>query len=165
VVKVEGALCGTHRNPGALAPQVKRKAAERQSLARAQRLADLLDVPPCDDVPGALMDLGGRSVALVSVLGRVVSELEEVSYRGGIGQGQEQVRGESSAYLAAMARAESILGRILSLNLESRRVASSERDGQAVLFALEATLDSLDLPATTLAAARERLGQELTKRG
>jgi hypothetical protein len=143
------------------------KAAERRAEAQARRaLAALEFSSPCEDPIGALLDLAGQAMALVDLLRPVVARLEEVSYKGGLGAGPEQVRGELQAYLAAMKRAESILGRIVSLDLESRRVAVSEAQATVMVTALAAVLTHSDLgldpPRQQL--ARELLSAELARR-
>ena len=162
IIADEFPVCVYH---GGAAPQVRAKAEERRALARAQRLVELLDAGPCTDPVGALLDLAGQAKALVDILRAVVAQLDEVAYRGGIGDGQEQVRGELSAYISAMGRAESVLGRILSLGLEERRVRVVEAQADLLEAALVLVLrhPDLGLDGVRIERARELLSVELTR--
>lgn len=156
-----GNRCYIH---GGSSPQAKAKAAERIAEQRARRyLADLGgDVAPVTDPIGELERLGGQAVALVDLLRGVVSELQELRYRA-MGLGAEQVRGELQAYMAAMARAESILGRIVSLNLDERRTRIQEAQVEQVLAAIGRALDQLGLSEGEQQRAAELIAAEFRR--
>jgi len=151
---------------GGASPNALAKVAERRSLARARRLVDLLNVGPCEDPVAALLDLAGDAVALKDVLRPVVANLSEVAYRGGVGGGLEQVRGELSAYMQSMAMAERVLSRIVALDLEAKRVHIEDRRVDVMTGALLATLAHPDigLDPPRQARARELLRAELKAR-
>jgi hypothetical protein len=152
-------VCVKH---GAGAPQVKAAAARRLAEGKARAvLADLEKAAPVVDPFAALEDLAGQTVALVSLLRGMVSDLEAVRYRGGPGSGTEQLRGELQAYLAALTRAESVLGRIVSLDLQGRRLRLAEAQVAAVVGALDTVLSHRDLG---LDVGRQRRGRELLAR-
>lgn len=156
-------VCRVH---GGRAPQVRAAAERRIAEAKGRRtLADLtsvaVDTSPALDPFGALEDLGQQAVALVDVLRGLVSDLQEVRYRGGPGSGTEQLRGELEAYLSALGRAESIVGRIIALDLEGRRVRLQEAQAGLVVQALARVLSSRQLD---LDPQRQRLGRELLAR-
>lgn len=79
---------------------------------------------PITDPITALEELAGQAKALVDSLAAVVTDLKTIRYRGDHG---EQLRGELTVYLAALQQAESILGRIVVLDLDDRRVRVDER--------------------------------------
>jgi len=124
-------------------------------------LANLEQVESVTDPFAALEGLAGQAVALVDILRKQVAQLQEIRYRGGPGSGTEQLRAELAAYLSALGRAESILGRILSLDLDSRRVRLEEAKVAAVVLALDKVLASPDL---ALDSERQRRGRELLAR-
>jgi hypothetical protein len=129
--------------------------------AARKTLTDLNEVTPVIDPFGALENIAGQTVALVEVLRPMVADLEAVRYRGGPGSGTEQLRGELGAYITALTRAESVLGRILSLDLEGRRVRLAEAQIGAVLSAFDTVLAS---PALALSTDEQRKGRELLAR-
>jgi len=168
--KQSGERCKRYATPGATVcfihgggnPRVSARAAERLAEQRARRtLSDLEQTESVVDPFAALEALAGQAVGLVDVLRGMVGELQEIRYRGGPGTGTEQLRAEMSAYLNALGRAESILGRIVSLDLEGRRVRLAEAQVAAVVLALDKVLASADLG---LDAERQRRGRELLAR-
>ena len=156
-----GTRCATH---GGSSPQAKAKAAERLAEQRARRyLADLAgDIEPVTDAIGELERLAGQAVALVDLLRRVVADLEQIRYQA-LGMGTEQTRGELTAYLAALGRAESILGRIVSLNLDDRRVRLQEAQVEQVLRAIGRALDQLGLSEAEQSRASELIAAEFRR--
>jgi len=149
-----------HWHGGAL-PQVKAAAARRLADQRARKLlADLDHTEPVTDPIAALEDLAGQAVALVRLLRSAVADLEEIRYRGGLGDGTENLRGELQAYLAAMARAESILHKIVSLDLDTRRVRLDEARADVVLRAIGRALDRLGLDEQQRKRAAELFAHE-----
>ena len=155
-------VCRYH---GGATRAARAKAAERRAEANARRVLEALEfVEPCDDPIAALYDIAGQTMALVNALRSVVVRLEEVSYSGGVGAGQEQIRGELQAYLAALGRAESVNARIVSLDLEARRVRVSEHQADVMSAALLAVLAALGLDLATQERGRELLSVELMER-
>jgi len=153
-------VCRMH---GGSSPQARKKAAERIAEQAARRtLSDLgAEAPPVVDALDALERLAGEAMRLVDVLRGMVSDLEEIRYRGGPGSGTEQLRGELGAFLSALGRAESVLGRILALDLDAKRVRIEEAKVAAVVLALDKVLGSPDLGLDT---ERQRRGRELLAR-
>lgn len=152
-------VCRMH---GGSSPQARKKAAERLIEQQARKtLADLEQVETLTDPFTALEGLASQAVQLVDVLRGQVAQLQELRYRGGPGSGTEQLRAELAAYLSALGRAESILGRILSLDLDTRRVRIEEAKVAAIVLALDKVLASPDL---ALDAARQRRARELLAR-
>lgn len=157
------ALKGTNRCEfhGGKSPQAQRKAQERLAEQAARRvLADLGEpVEPVVDAVGALESLAGECVALTSILRQKVAALETIRYSSS--QSFEQLRGEVSAYIAMLGRTESVLSKIVSLNLDARRVQLDEARVLLVVAALDAVLSHRDL---ALDPARQRRGRELLAR-
>ena len=147
-------------------PQAKAKAAERLALIKARKYLEAFgeDAPHRDSYE-ALQDVGNQASMLLDLLRGVVLRLDTVAVDGGPGVG-EQVRGEVQAYISAMTRAESVHGRILSLNLETRRVLVEEEKSQFIAAAMKAALEAAQLSpeqqAAAMAVLRERLNDEPT---
>ena len=156
---VGGTRCHWH---GGSSPQAKAKAAERIVEQRARRvLAELGTVEPVTDAIGELERIAGQAVVLCDLLRGVVAELEEIRYRGGLGKGVEQVRGELTAYMAALARAESVLAKIVSLDLDARRVRIDELRAAFVVAAFADVLTHLGLDDEQQRVARALLARKL----
>lgn len=153
-------VCGLH---GGRTPNALRRASERLVEQQARRtLASLANEPePVTDPVGALERLAGEVVALVSVLRGFVSDLEEIRYKGGIGAGFEQLRGEMSFYMSSLQRAESVLSSIVKLDLDARRVRIAEAQASLVVAAVTSTLRALGLSAEQQRRARAMLAREL----
>lgn len=138
-----GQRCPVH---GGASPQARDAAARRLAEQRASRLlAGLGHVEPVTDPIGALEHIAGQAVTLADLLRAVVADLEEVRYRGGVGAGTENIRGELQAYMAALGRAESVLAKIVSLDLDARRVRLQEAQATVVIAALARVLAHRDL--------------------
>lgn len=149
-------VCHVH---GGRSPQALSAAAGRVATERARRYLAALggEVPSVTDPIGELERLAGQAVALVDLLRAVVANLEELRYSA-LGAGQEQVRGELSAYLAALGRAESILGKLAALGLDERRVRVQEAQAAVLVAAVAAVLAHAGLG---LDEERQRLGRSL----
>jgi hypothetical protein len=150
---------------GGASPQARRKAAERLAAAEARRTLEDLggQVEPIGDPFAALEQLAGEAVALVAVLRGQVAALQAVRYQGGPGSGTEQLRGELQAYMTALGRAESILGRIAALDLDARRVRLQEAQVALVVSAFAKVLrhGALGLDVEAQRRARGMLALEL----
>jgi len=131
---------------GGRSPQALAKAVQRRTERAARRtLESLGTTEPCTDAVAALEDLAGQAVALTDILRHKVADLEEIRYKGGVGDGVEQVRGELQAYLAAMGQCERILRSIIALNLDARRVRVQEAQVAIMVKALAKVLGHRDL--------------------
>jgi hypothetical protein len=138
-----GKRCHWH---GGSSPQARAAAARRLAEQRAGRLlAGLGHVEPVTDPIAALENIAGQAVALADLLRGVVANLEEIRYRGGLGDGTENVRGELQAYMSALGRAESVLAKIVSLDLDARRVRLAEAQTTVVVAALARVLAHREL--------------------
>ena len=127
----DGPMLGQHvcRMHGGKSPQALRKPGALAEQAARRVLSDLgAEAPPVVDALDALERLAGEAVRLVDVLRGMVSDLEEVRYRGGPGSGTEQLRGELGAFLSALGRAESDLGS--GPEFGPRRQARADRRGE-----------------------------------
>ena len=147
---------------GGKSPQALAKGAERLALARAERtLESLGQTEPVSEPIRALEDLAGQAVALVDVLRGAVSHLEQIRYQDA--HAGEQIRGELTAYLSALARAESILAKIIGLGLDERRLRIEEARVLIVVNALAKVLAhrDLDLDSAKQRRARALIAREL----
>jgi len=164
-----GGACKRHPGPGltrckfhgGASPLALAKAEERLAEARARKTLASLGEPvePVTDAVAALESLAGQCVALTSILRSAVGDLESIRYRST--QGFEQVRGELSAYVSMLGRTESVLSKIVSLDLDSRRVRLEEARILLIVTALEQVLAS---PKLGLDPERQRQGRELLAR-
>jgi len=164
-----GGACKRHPGPGltrckfhgGASPLALAKAEERLAEARARKTLASLGEPvePVTDAVAALESLAGQCVALTSILRSAVGDLESIRYTST--QGFEQVRGELTAYISLLARTESVLAKIVALDLDSRRLALDQAKILAIVGALEAVLSHRDL---ALDPERQRRGRELLAR-
>jgi len=164
-----GGTCRRHPGPGltrckfhgGASPLALAKAEERLAEARARKTLASLGEPvePVTDAVFQLERLAGECVALSAILRSAVGDLESIRYTSA--QGFEQVRGELTAYISLLGRTESVLAKIVSLNLDARRVQLDEARVVLVVSALEATLSHRDL---ALDPDRQRRARELLAR-
>jgi hypothetical protein len=139
-------ICHTH---GGGSPQARHAAAVRLTKAAAlKQLARLGEEPDSNLDPITQLErLGSRCVALVDVLAPIVASLEEIRYSSD--RGDEQTRAELTAYLQAIARCESVLKTIVSLDLEKMRLSIDALKVTAVVDALELALGHRRLNLTS----------------
>lgn len=147
--------------------RVSSKASETTATLRAR--ATFRELPHYRRITSAideLYDIASQEVFLADVLRNVTSKLEEAAYRGGLGEGQEQIRGELAAYLSALARAEEGLAKIVKLNLEERRVRLQEAQITLMVELLDKVLRSpvLGLEPEKRKLARGEIVKELERR-
>jgi len=161
----QGERCGRAAAPGALvcamhggkAPQVRRRAAQRQAEAAARRFVDFHGAPAVNDPVGALAQLGGEALALKDALAETVSDLAEVRSTGRVG---EQVRGELQALLAAMSQCERLLVALAKLDLDERRVRLDEVRAALVAGVIERVLAASGIDTRSV-EIRRRVADEL----
>lgn len=128
-------VCATH---GGRAPQAKAAAARRQVEAKATAALSRENIQPVDNPLLALQQLAGEVVRVKDFLGGRVEVLQELRYRG---IGGEQVRGELTAYGAAMDRSIRVLEAIARLNIDERLVKIAEADGRMIIAVMDASAD------------------------
>ena len=141
---------------GASAPQVRRAAARRVAREQAVDLARIMDAPDVTDPAEALLQLASQAMGLVDALRLATSELESISETGW--NGARQTAPTLDAYLSALQRAESIVGRINALGLAERRVALDEARLQLMADVMLAVVRHPDL---ALSPERQDRAREL----
>ena len=127
---------------GGAAPQVQRKAAQRQAEVAAHRILDIRGAPAVSDPLTALAEVAGEALALKDALAETVADLGQVRYQGHIG---EQIHGEIKALLAAMHQSERLLVAMAKLGLDERLVRVNERQAQILADVVEAVFASREL--------------------
>lgn len=136
-----GTVCRYH---GGSIQRVKRKAAERVALAKAEGLLDrIADIEPVDDPLKELLLIAGRSKRLMVMLEEKVNDLHEIRFEDD--KGSEQMRGELAAYMATLDRCRAVLVDILRLGIEDRLARIEERHVEMLATALEKTLKEMGL--------------------
>lgn len=125
--------------------------------SKARDLPDLEAPPePVLDPFAALDDIASDAMALVEVMRRKVSRLDDVGYSSSMGL--EQVKAELQVYLSALTRAESVLSKIVSLGLDTRRVRLEEAKAALVVGAVEKVLSHKEV---ALSPAQQRTARSL----
>lgn len=132
-------VCRVH---GGMAPQVRRKAAERVAEAKARQEAAkyVANAGELTDPLGELLRVAGEMVAWKDWLGERVGQLQADEYRFKSSQGLEQLRSEISLYTQAMAQVAKVIEAMAKLDLEAKRVRLSERDQYFAVQIVERTL-------------------------
>jgi hypothetical protein len=131
-----GLVCRSH---GGAAGQVKAAAARNLTEQEIRRLWAQTDHAPVDDPLTELAKLAGEILSWKSLLKDKVGELVALGYRGAT---SEQIQAEVTLYQAAVTQLSGVLTSIARLNIDSRLVAISEKQGELVIAALEAGLDA-----------------------
>lgn len=135
---------------GGHAPQVRRAAARRVELARAERAvarfaAMAEPATPVADPLAALAALAGEATKLKDILAGFVAELESLRYQGVAG---EQVRGELILYGQALDRCNTILATYGRLGVDERLAKVEEAKLALLASVINAVLADQELALT-----------------
>jgi hypothetical protein len=150
-------VCDSH---GAAAPHVRRKAAERVALERAEGLLSKYGVDePITDPLGALLDVAGRFNRLAKALEEKVNALKEVRYS--TAKAGEQLRAEIGAYTTVLDRLRATLTDIGRLDIEARMVRIQEAKLVLLTTAFEAAVLAAGISDVQQALLRNRFAAEL----
>lgn len=143
------------RMHGGANPAAKRKAAERQAIAKANATLATLDIKPVENPLTALKMLAGEIVAwkdqmqgyVHNLLGEPGGPTGDMTRSPRYSQeyGGEQIRGEVILFERAMDRCVAVLTAITKLNIDERLAAIDERQVAILEGALDAALNALDL--------------------
>lgn len=152
-------VCGSH---GAASPQAQRKAQERLAEERARKELMRLGRPDVVTDPiGELLQVAGEATAWSQFLREKVRELQgDLRYeheRAG-----EQLRAEAALYTAALKQTADVLARIVSLDLEERRLHVEEAKAAIVIRAVNVALSHRELNLTT---AQQQFARQLVVKG
>jgi hypothetical protein len=135
-------VCARHggSTTNALAKE-RERAGTMLARARARRLLTKIADDPenVSDPMGALENIGGQMLTLMEMMRGEIDRMDAV--RRESDQGLEQIRGEITIYLNAAQRAESIVEKILRLDLDERRVRLQAAQAALVFDAWERALN------------------------
>jgi hypothetical protein len=112
-----------------------------------------------EDPLRALQLLAGELVAVKDWLRGEVERLRAIRYTDD--KGAEQLRGELTAYQAALRDTMTALATIARLNIDERLARINERQAEAVLRAIDAALDAAGVPATERAEPKKAAARHL----
>ncbi len=143
---------------GGATPQAKRKALERITEADARKALQKLGRPePVTDPIAELQRVAGEATTWSQFLRSKVAELEgDLRYEHP--KAGEQLRAEAAIYTTALRQTADVLGRIIALDLEARRVAINEAEAAIIIGALAKALGHRDL---NLTSAQQRLARTI----
>jgi len=113
----------------------ERRVAEDKIEKKARALALRLDIDPVDNPLQALALHIGEEVRLKEAFLRLVTELEELRYRGAAG---EQIRAEITLYERALDRVGTRLTAYARLNIDERLAVIQEKQAEVVIRAIDA---------------------------
>lgn len=141
------AITGTNvcRWHGGAAKQVKRKAHERATEAKAQQVLGKLAYAPVSDPVSELADLAGQAAAWKELMAARVAELTKPGYAG---MTAEQTKAEVVVFERAMDRCGALLTSLAKLGLHERVVQVQEQQVAMMRQALTAALAQSSLTAT-----------------
>lgn len=134
-------VCHAH---GGRAPQVRAKAVERVTEARAVVLLASHQVAPVADPMEALRHLAGEVLAWRDILRAMVGSLESLARTDYAGR--EQARAVVVLYERALDRAGRILLGLTTLTLDDRLVMLSERQADLIEGVIDRAIDRAGLP-------------------
>lgn len=154
----EGAtVCRYH---GGNARQVRRKAAERAAETDLRQVLARLDVAPVDDPLTEMSRLAGQVVAFKDKCAELVNQLEDrIRYEDV--KGSEQMRSEVALWERALDRCNTVLGTMARLKIDERLAAISEKQADAILAAIDAALDAVNVPRDLRPDARKAAARHL----
>lgn len=116
---------------GGSSPQAREAAKRRLAVQAARRKLAEVDVEPVGDPFLALESLASEAMALRGLLAERVAAIEDTPDAK-----PADMRAEWRAYGEALDRAERFVRDMASLGLDERRVALSERQGEAIAAVL-----------------------------
>lgn len=126
---------------GGSAPQVRAAGQQRVAEQEARRAVSLLDPAlPVTDALSALAQLAGEVVRWKDLAAARVEALGDQLRYTAEGVGSEQLRAEVAVFERALDRADRVLGRIASLDIDTRLARISELQAQVMLRVVEVAL-------------------------
>lgn len=149
-------VCHAH---GGRAPQVRGKAVERVTEARAVALLASHQVIPVADPMEALRHLAGEVLAWRDILRAMVGELESLARTDYAGR--EQARAVVVLYERALDRAGRILVPLTDLSLDERLVVLSERQASLIEGVIDRAMERAGLPDEWVRAMHAAIATEL----
>lgn len=151
-------VCKTH---GAAAPQVKRLAKRRVTVAKVTKAIQGEVVGPVSDPFATLELLAGEAFRYFEVFRSRVEELQSVRYESG--QGFEQIRGEAQLMGQYLDRAQKFAETLARLPLEERRVRVTEFQMRQVVTAFDAAVAAVALTPSQRDDLRVSMAGELRR--
>lgn len=148
---------------GGAARQVKVKAAERVTEAKARReLGRLAAVAgpaePVQDPLGALSSLAGEVLRFKDILAGHVAELERLRYTGENG---EQIQGEVQLFERALDRCATVLTAMARLNIDERLAQIEQAKAEVVVKAFAAGMAEAGVSGDALVRAKTAVSRHL----
>lgn len=154
-------VCRAH---GGAAPQVARKAAEREVERQALAQLSRHGYAPVADPLTALAELAGEVLAVKNIFRERLAALSEDAWRRTDDHGAEQLRAEVALYERALDRSARVLADIARLRIDERLTAITEEQARTMVAILTAVLERLDLTEQA-GQVRELVAVELDKLG
>lgn len=136
----------------------ERRVAEEKVLKKARQLASLFDVTPVDNPLEALAQHVGEEIRLKDMLALIVADLEELRYKGAVG---EQIRAEITLYERALDRVGTRLTAYARLNIDERLAAIQEKQAEAIIHAIDAALTHAGVTGPAAAEAKQVAARHL----
>lgn len=135
-----------------------RNVAEDKVEKKARALALRLDIDPVDNPLQALSLHMGEEIRLKEAFHLLVTQLEELRYRGAAG---EQIRAEITLYERALDRVGTRLIAYARLNIDERLAVIQEKQAEAIIRAIDAALAHAGITGPAAVEARQVAAREL----
>lgn len=152
-------VCKAH---GGATPQARKAAAKRIAEAKlneeANEVLTSLGGEPVSNPLTVLGELAGELVAVKNHFRGLVERLESVRYQGGSG---EQIRGELTAYQAALRDTMNAVGLMAKLNIDERLAIITEKQAAKVIAAIDAALISAGVVGEAAVSAKKVAARKL----